>query len=97
MWRSVDPAFFAMSMRVSVEQLNGETFELEVTAEMSMREVKEQIRSMRSEMSRDTTRVDLILGDRKVMNEETVKELGLCDGSKVTVVFRKNVVFEFWP
>ena len=84
-----------MSRRISVEQLNGETFELEVTAEMSMRALKEQLKRMHTwedELSRDTTVVDLIMGDKKVMNEETVEELGLCDGLKVTVVFRKNVV-----
>ena len=82
-------------MRILVEQLNGETFELEVTAEMSMRAVKEQLKRMHTwedELSRDTTVVEVILGDRKVMNEETVEELDLCDGSKVTVVFRTNVV-----
>ena len=34
----------------------------------------------------------MILGDKKVANEETVEELGLCDASKVSVVFRKNLV-----
>ena len=84
-----------MSLRILVEQLNGETFELEVTAEMTMREVKMQIKRVHAwedQLSRDTTLVEVILGDRKVMNEETVEELGLCDGSKVTVVFRKNLV-----
>ena len=84
-----------MSRRILLEQLNGETLELEVTAEMTMRDVKEQVKRMHEwedELSRDTTVVDLIMGDKKVMNEETVEELGLCDGLKVTVVFRKNVV-----
>ena len=82
-------------MRILVEQLNGETFELEVTAEMTMRAVKEQLKRMHKwedELGRDTTVVEVIFGDKKVMNEETVEELGICDGSKVTVVFRKNVV-----
>ena len=82
-------------MRILVEHLNGETFELEVTAEMSMRALKEQLKRVRTwedEFSRDTTVVEVILGGRKLMNEETVEELGLCDGLKVTVVFRKNVV-----
>ena len=86
---------WAMSMRILAEQLNGETFELEVTAEMTMREVKRLIKSMHKwedELSRDTTVVDLIIGDKKVTNEETVEELGLCEDSKVTVVFRKNMV-----
>ena len=82
-------------MRILAEQLNGETVDLEVTGEMTMRDVKMQIKRVHKwedEMSRDTTVVEVILGDRKVTDEETVEELGLCDGSKVTVVFRKNLV-----
>ena len=83
-----------MSMWISVEQLDGETLELEVTAEMTMREVKRQIKDGKmwvDELSRDTTVVELILGDKKVMNDETVAELGLSEGSKLTAVFRQNV------
>ena len=82
-------------MRITFEQLNGETLDLEVTAEMTMRAVKEQLKGMHTwedELSRDTTVAELLLGDKKVVNEETVKMLGLSEGSKVTVVFRKNVV-----
>ena len=84
-----------MSMRILVEQLNGETFELDIAAEMTMRAVKERLKSMHTwedELSRDTTVVDLIIGDKRVTNEETVEELGLCEDSKVTAVFKKNVV-----
>ena len=45
-----------MSMRILVEQLSGETLYLEVTAEMTMREVKEQLKRMHTwedELSRD--------------------------------------------
>ena len=83
-----------MSMRISVQQLNGETFELEITPEMNMRAVKEQLKRMHTwedELSRDTTVVELILGDKKVMNDETVAELGLAEGSKLTAVFKQNV------
>ena len=82
-------------MRISVEQLNGETLDLEVTAEMTMRAVKEQLKRMHTwedEPSRDTTVVELIIEDKKVVNEETVEEVGLCDHSKVSAVFKKNVV-----
>ena len=82
-------------MRILVQQLNGETFELEITPEMTMRAVKEQLKRMQKwedELSRDTTVVEVILGDKKVTNEETVEELGLCKDAKVSVVFRKNVV-----
>ena len=37
-----------MSMRISVEQLNGDTLDLEVTAEMTMRAVKEKLKGMRT-------------------------------------------------
>ena len=82
-------------MRILVEQLNGKTLDLEVTAEMTIRAVKEQLKGLHKwedELSRDTTVVELIMGDKKVMNVDTVEELGLCHGSKVTAVFKKNVV-----
>ena len=82
-------------MRILVEQLNGDTMELDVTPETTVREVKEELKGMHKgedELSRDTTVVELILGAKKVTNEETVEELGLCEDSKVTVVFKKHVV-----
>ena len=82
-------------MRILVEQLNGGALDLEVTPKTTMREVKEQLKRMHTwedELSRDTTVVELFIGEKKVMNAETVEELGLSDGSKVSVVFRKNVV-----
>ena len=85
----------AMSMRILGEQLNGETLDLEVTAEMTMEALKEHLKRVHTwedELSRETAVVELIIGDKKVVNDKTVTELGLCDGSKVTVVFRKNVV-----
>ena len=83
-----------MSMRILVEQLNGQTLSLEVRPHMRMQQVKRQIKRMytwEDELS-PTTLVELIVGDKKVTNEETVEELGLCEASKVTVVFGKNVV-----
>ena len=82
-------------MRILVEQLNGDTLDLEVTAEMTMSVVKEKLKGMRTwedELSRRTALVELIVGDKKVINEETVEELGLCEDSKVAVVFRSNMV-----
>ena len=82
-------------MRILVEQLNGETIDLEVTAEMTMREVKEQLKRMHTwedELSRSTTLVELLIGDKRLTNEETVQELGLREDSKLTVVFKKNVI-----
>ena len=77
------------------EQLNGKTFELEVAAEMNMRAEKEQVKRMHKwedEMSRNTTLVEVVLGDEKVTNEETVEELGTFEVSKVTVAFKRNIL-----
>ena len=81
-------------MRISVEQLNGEVLVLEVTPEMKMREVKQQIKGMhawKDELGRDTTFVELIFGDRKLGNEETVAEVGLSEDSVATAILRQNV------
>ena len=83
-----------MSMRISVEQLNGETLVLEVTREMEMREVKQQIKDAQAwedELIRDTTFVELIFGDRKLGNDETVAEVGLSADSVVTAILSQNV------
>ena len=82
-------------MRILVEQLNGETIDLEVTAEITIREVKEQLKRMHTwedEPSRSTTLVELLIGDKRLTNEETVEELGLREDSKLTAVFKKNVI-----
>ena len=81
-------------MRISVEQLNGETLDLEVKAEMTMREVKRKVKAMQmweDAVSRDTTVVEVLVGDKKVKSDETVAELGLSSDSKVAAVFRQNV------
>ena len=81
-------------MRISVEQLDGERLVLAVTPEMTMREVKQQIKGMRrweDEVSRNTTFLEVIVGDKKVRNDETVAEVGLSEGSKVSVILRQNV------
>ena len=82
-----------MAMRIAVELLNGETLELEVRPEMTIRQVKQQIKDTQrwdDDVSRDTTVVELIVGEKKLKDDETVAELGLSD-SKVSVVFRPNV------
>ena len=82
-------------MRISVEQLNGETLVLEVTPEMQMREVKEQIKDMQTwedELSRDTTVVEVIFGDRKLANnDETLAQVGLSADSIVSAILRQNI------
>ena len=69
--------------------------ELDVTPDTTVREVKEQLKGMHTwedELSCDATVVELFFGEKKVTNEEKVEELGLCEDSKVAVVFKKNVV-----
>ena len=81
-------------MRISVEQLNGQTLSLKVSPHNRMQQVKKQIRRMytwEDELS-PTTLVELIVGDKKVMDEETVEELGLGEDSQLTVMFKKNVI-----
>ena len=81
-------------MRISVEQLNGKTLVLEVTPGMRMREVKQQINDMHEwedELSRDTTFVEVIFGDKKLGNDETVAEVGLSADSVVMGLLRQNI------
>ena len=81
-------------MRITVEQLNGDTSELEVTSDTTMSEVEQMIKETQTwedEVSRDTTIVEVIVGDKKVKSDETVAELGMSEGSKVSAVFRKNL------
>ena len=81
-------------MRLAVEQLNGEVLELDVTPETKIREVKRQIKAMHiweSKVSRRTTVVEIIVGDKKGTNDETMEELGVSSESKVAAVFRQNL------
>ena len=71
--------------RISVELLNGETLDLEVKAEMTMREVKRKVKAMQTwedEVSRNTTVVEVLVADKKVKSEETVAELKVLLGDK---------------
>ena len=80
--------------RIRIEPFNGETLDLDVVPEMTMGEVKEEIKQVRTwedDVTRDTTVVDLLVGDKKLTNDETVAEVGLSEDSKVSAVFRPNV------
>ena len=72
----------AMSMRISVELLNGETLDLEVTGDMTISQLKQQIKGLRTwedEFIRDLTVVELILLEEKLKNDDTLADLGLSD------------------
>lgn len=91
--QAVDQAA-AMAFPISVEQLNGETLELEVEPETRIEEVKQQIRKMHmweDKVKRATTVVEVILGDKKLRDEETVGQVGLSAGSRVSAMFRPNL------
>lgn len=81
-----------MSMRLAVEQLSGSSVHIDVTRNMTMREVKERIKRCCIDVQRrDTTIVELIVGDQMAMNCQTVAETGVSEGSKVSAFFRQNV------
>ena len=85
---------FGASLRIAVELLNGQCLFLEAQPETTMSELKQEIKKMRrweDEVSRDTTVVELIMGEQKVEHEDTVEELGLSVDSKLSAVFRQNV------
>ena len=84
-----DPA-----IALAVELLNGQQLALEVMPEMTIWEVKKLIKVLHSwedEVSKRTTVVELILGDRKVKDDETVEGLKLAADSKLSAVFMKNL------
>ena len=92
--RSIGSLLTALLMRISVEQLNGETLVLEVTPGMRMREVKQQIKDMHEwedELSRDTTFVEVIFDNKKLGSDQTVAEVGLSADSVVTSLLRQNI------
>ena len=84
-------------MEVSVLLVNGETMGLEVTPEMRGWQLKQQIKEMAGrtwdEVTRSTTVVEVVVGDRLLGNDEKVAE-GLASESSDTilsVVFKPNI------
>ena len=76
--------------------LNGKTLVIGVKPDMSIAEVKRQIKQMHAwedQFACDTTLVDLILGDEMLQNDDTVAGVGLSPDSSVSALFRKHV---FW-
>ena len=80
--------------RLSALRANGERIDLEVTSEMTGRELKRQIRELQTwdEFTRRTTVVELVLGERLLGNDETVTDAGLTADAVVSVVFKPNTV-----
>ena len=77
----------AMSMRISVELLNGETLDLEVTGDMTISQLKQQIKGLctwEDEFICDLT------GELILKNDDTLADLGLSAGAKLSAMFRPN-------
>ena len=84
----------AMAIHLAVELLNGQHLALEAMPDTTIWDLKRQIKAIHSwedAVSRDTTVVEVIVGDQKVKNDDTVAGLGLGSDSKVSAVFMKNL------
>ena len=81
-------------MELWCRQLNGETFALEVTPEMTAGELKQRIieRRWHDALTRKTTLVQVVVADGKLLrNDATLADVVLPD-SYVTIVFKDNAV-----
>ena len=83
-----------MAMRLSALQVNGDMIHFEVTPEMTGRELKWQIRAEQfpDEVTRSTTVVEIIVGDRLLGNDETLADAGIAANTVVSVVFKPNIL-----
>ena len=80
--------------RISVLQASGEVIVLEVTAETTGCELKQQIKDMQpwDELTRKTTVVEIILEDNTLLaNDAKVLDAGIAGVSAVSVVFKPNL------
>ena len=86
-----------MAQKLSVLQPSGEVLVLEVMPEMTVWEIKQQIKRGQAwdESSRKTTGVEIIVRDRLLDNGEKVVDAGLAADAVVSVVFKTNQVICF--
>ena len=81
--------------RISALQPSGDVMVLEVTPEMTGKELKQQIKERKpwDELTRRTTGVEVILGDSHLLaSDATVLEAGIAEDTVVSVVFKPNKV-----
>ena len=82
-------------MQLSVEQLNGQTLLVEVAPDMTVKQVKKEIKSIsvweEGEIP-ETVRVELCLAGQRLKDDEIVVDLGLSAESRLTVIFRRDLV-----
>ena len=81
------------SMPISVELLSGDTLVLQVRPEMRIKELKQQIKGMRvwDDEVGDTTLVEVIVGGKKVHDDESLVDLGVTAESTISVLLRPNL------
>ena len=81
-----------MAMRISFRHLNGEVTVCEVVPDITGRELKERIKECQvwDDVTRETTRVIIVVGTRLMTNDETAADAGLSPESGVTVVLNQN-------
>ena len=82
-------------MQLPVEQLNGQTVSVEVVPEMTVKQVKKEIKSIsvwEDGVVPETVSVELFLAGQQLKDDETVVDLGLTAESSLLVIFRPNLV-----
>ena len=84
-----------MAVQLSVEQLNGQTLSVEVVPEMTVKQVKKEIKSIsvwEEGVIGETILAELFLAGQQLKDEDTVVDLGLSAESSLSVIFRPNLV-----
>ena len=83
----------AMKLKLSALLVTGEMICLRVSPEMKGKELKKLIKEGQpwDEVTRTTTRVEIVVGDRLLCNDEKVSDAGLAD-LVVSAVFKPNTV-----
>ena len=84
-----------MAVQLSVEQLNGQTLSIEVVPDMTVKQVKKEIKSVsvwEEGVIRETILAELFLAGQQLKDENTVVDLGLSAESSLSVIFRPNLV-----
>ena len=83
-----------MAMRLSALQVNGEMLDIEVTAEMTGRDLKQQIKEIQhsDEVTRMTTGVEIVVGDLLLNNDEQVAKAGCTADLWLSMLFSKQTL-----
>ena len=79
-----------MTTKISALQPSGEVMVLEVTPEMTGKELKQQIKERKpwDELTRSTTGVEVIVGDNQLLDSDV--DVGIAEDTVVSLVFKSN-------